>query len=418
MPDIFSSYSEKDPFVKRNFFANAFDGALFIFAMSFVSTVTIMPVFVKKIGGSNLAVGIIPVVWMIGFNFPQIFIANHARHLPFKKGLLLKTAVIQRIPWLLLAVLSFFILDKADVTTSLILFFLFFFIAALGGSLNFPGWFDLISKLTPVKLRGKLFATRSIGGSLLGILGGFLVERILNHFNYPFSFGILFSIAFLITLISYTFLVILKEEHPNPPKENLKYRDFFLRLPKILKEEKNYRNYIVADALLITALMADAFYAVYALEKFSLADSYAGIFTIIMMSSVILGNILFSYIADNFGHRLNLLFAGTATGIASLVALLSPVKEIYFIAFVGSAFTAALIHMSRLTIIAELCAEEDRPTYVALTNMITAPFILSAIAGGWIANHFGYNIVFIIAAVFAFSSSLWFLFNVKEPRTT
>jgi len=416
MHDLFTPYTEKDPYVKRNFIANAFDGALFTFAMSFVSNVTIIPVFVKKIGGSSLAVGIIPVIWMIGFNFPQIFIANYARHLPYKKGLLLKTAIVQRLPWLFLALLSFFILDKVGITTGLILFFIFFFIAALGGSLNFPGWYDLISKVTPVKLRGKLFAVRSIGGSLLGIIGGVIVERVLNYFNYPVSFGILFSITFLVMFVSYIFLLRIKEEHPNPPKENLKYKEFFKRLPRILKNEKNYRNYIIADSLLITALMADAFFAVYALEKFSLAESYAGIFTVIMMSSIIFGNLIFGYIADTFGHKLNLQLAGLSIGIASLAALLSPVKEIYFIAFVGSAFTAALIHMSRLTIIAEICSEEDRPTYVALTNMITAPFILSAIAGGWIAAKFGYEFVFIIASLFAFTSSMWYMTKVKEPR--
>jgi MFS family permease len=416
MPDLFSSYSEKDPYVKRNFIANAFDGALFTFAMSFVSVVAIIPVFVKKIGGSNLAVGMIPVIWMIGFNFPQIFIANYTRHLPLKKKIFLKTAVIQRIPWLLLALLSFFILDKVEVSTALFLFFLFFFIAALGGSLNFPGWYDLISKITPVKLRGRLFAVRSMGGSILGIVGGVIVERVLHFYDYPESFGILFSITFVIMMVSYSFLLRLKEEHPNPPKENLKYKEFFNRLPKILKEEKNYRNYIIADALLVSALMADAFFAVYALEKFSLPESYAGIFTVIMMSSIILGNILFSYIADTLGHKLNLLLAGVSIGIASLIALLSPVKEIYLIVFVGSAFTAALIHMSRLTIIAELCSEEDRPTYVALTNMITAPFILSAIVGGWIATKFGYEFVFVMASIFAFTSSFWYLTKVKEPR--
>ena len=43
-----------------------FGGAIFSLAMSFVSLQTVLPVFVKKIGGSNVAVGLIPVLWASG----------------------------------------------------------------------------------------------------------------------------------------------------------------------------------------------------------------------------------------------------------------------------------------------------------------------------------------------------------------
>jgi MFS family permease len=69
-----------------------------------------------------------------------------------------------------------------------------------------------------------------------------------------------------------------------------------------------------------------------------------------------------------------------------------------------------------LPIIAELSAENNRQTYIALTNMITSPFSLSGIIGGWIANHYGYNYIFIISMVCALSASIWLIAMVKEPR--
>jgi MFS family permease len=72
--------------------------------------------------------------------------------------------------------------------------------------------------------------------------------------------------------------------------------------------------------------------------------------------------------------------------------------------------------ISRLTIIAELCRERERPTYVALTNMITSPFVLAGLAAGWAADRFGYEVIFIAAASVALAAALWLLALVRDPR--
>jgi len=167
---------------------------------------------------------------------------------------------------------------------------------------------------------------------------------------------------------------------------------------------------------MMLALMANAFLAVNALEKFSLPDAYAGYFTIVMMLSMAAGSLYFGYLADKKGHKLNLMWASIFTLIACLAALFSPTIEIYFICFAASALTITLSMVSRLTIIAEICMEDDRPTYISLTNLVTAPFVLSGLLGGWIASSFGYNAVFIIAGIFSASAFIWLSVKVNEPR--
>ena len=403
-------------YVKRNFFANWFDGTFYRYAMSFVSNVTVIPVFVKQLGGSNVAIALIYVIWEIGFNLPQIVIANYASRLEYKKRLVLKTAFLQRIPWLMLALFSFFIVSRINQTIALIIFFIIFAITAITGSLNLPAWFDLVAKVTPVNLRGRLFAARSILGSILGVTGGWVVVRVLDNVAYPNNFALLFLLAYLVTMISYIFIVMIKEDYPNSSKENVPHHIYLKRLPLILRNNNNFRNFIIADALLKIALMADVFYAVHALQKFSLSNSTVGKFTIIMMVSMIAGNFLFGHLADHFGHRLNLVIAAVSTLVACVFALLSSSAIIYAIVFVGSAFTLLLINISRLSIISELCDEENRPTFIALTNLITSPFIFTSIIGGWIANHYGYNVIFVISSLFSLMATLYWLFIVKEPR--
>lgn len=395
---------------------NIFDGALFTFAMSFVAIGTVIPVLIKKIGGSNLAVGLIPVFWTLSFNFPQIFIANYVRRNPFKKPLLLITSLGQRIPWLLMGFICLFLIGNVSNTLALYLFFTCFIIAGIGGSLNLPGWFDLIAKLTPVRIRGRLFASRSILGGILGVAAGYIIIIILDSVVYPLNFAILFFIAFFIMMISYLFLVLLKEDVPNHPKRIMKAQDFFKLLPGILKSETNFRNFLIADSLLTFSLMSSAFFTIHALEKFQLSDSYAGSFTAVMMMSAILGNFLFGYLADHYGHRINLFLAALSTFTACILAIWTNIYFIYLIVFIGSSFTTTLTQLSRLPIVAEICSEEDRPTYVALTNVVTSPFSLSGILGGWLAADYGYVPVFILSAIFALCSMVFYIYVVKEPR--
>lgn len=401
---------------RRNFIANVFDGAFFSFGMSFVSLQTIIPVFITTIGGGNIAVGLIPVLWNVGFNLPQILIANYSQRFRIKKRLMLKTAIVQRIPWFMLALLSYYIIPRVDTRPGLILFFVIFTIAAMGGSINLPIWFDMIAKITPVGTRGRLFAIRLILGAVLGSLGGVIAKHVLDSIDFPTNFALLFLIAFGMMMVSYSFLLILSERRSKFRARPIHVREYVRSLPKILLDERNYRNFLIADALQYIAATANAFFTVHAVKKFSLSASSAGTFTAIMMISMIVGNTFFGYLADRYGHRLNLILSAVVTIISCSIALWALSVEVYYLVFVGLSFTVSLSQISRLTIIVELSTEELRPTYIALTNLISSPFILSGILGGWLADNFGYDIVFIISGIVGFILLLWLSLLVKEPR--
>ena len=411
----FEQYEESDD-VKVNFFANLVDGALFVMGMGFVSLVTVLPVLIKKLGGSNVAIGMIPVIWIFGLNFPQVLIANFTRKLPFKKKFVLKTALFQRFPWLLLSFLTYFVIAHVSDLVAQVLILGTLFMASIAASINLPGWYDLISKITPVQLRGRLFAFRYVLGALLGIASGAMVTYILDTIAFPDNFALLFLLAFVVMMISYFFVILLREKHPNHERQILTGKDYYRNLIVILKENKHFRNFLIADALMMAALMADAFYAINALKKFSLPDKYVGHFLVIMMISMIVGNILFGHLADRYGHKNNLVVAAASTSIICLVAIWAPVLEIYYIVFAGAALTTSLFQLSRLAMVVELCEEKNRPVFVALTNMITAPFILTGLLGGLLADKYSYTPVFILAGSFAVFAMIWLWQKVPEPR--
>lgn len=413
---FFNSNSEYNSVTQKNFILNLFDGALFLFGMTFVSMVTILPVYLKQIGGSNIAIGLIPVVWALGFNFPQIIIANFTGNQPYKKKIVLVTALFQRLPWLLLAFISLLNTYSVGLNYGVALFFITLGLAAIGGGINLPAWFDLIAKLTPVKIRGKQFAFRLTLGSFMGILSGWLSIEILDRVKFPNNFSILFFIGFSIMMSSYWFLIRIVEDTPNPPRKKLNTLEFLNKLPLVLKQEKNYKNFLIADVLLIVAMISNAFIAVYAIEKFNLVNSYVGVFTIIVMLSLMIGSLIFGMMADRFGHRLNMLLASIFTFIACFSAIYANNIYSYFAVFIFSSLVTGIINVSRLPLISELCEEKDRPTFVSLSNLITIPFVLSGIFAGWFVEIWGYESVFKITGIIALASAMWILISVKEPR--
>ncbi|MBI2418694.1 MAG: hypothetical protein HYV28_12490 [Ignavibacteriales bacterium] len=56
-----------------NYLFHYVDGTLFVFAMSLVSLQTVIPVFVKELGGGMISVGLVPLLCGVGLNLPLLF---------------------------------------------------------------------------------------------------------------------------------------------------------------------------------------------------------------------------------------------------------------------------------------------------------------------------------------------------------
>ncbi|MBT8400963.1 MAG: MFS transporter [Rhodothermia bacterium] len=411
-----SAGNHLDGAVRRNFLLNVLDGALFALGISMVSRSTVLPILVKRIGGGNIAVSLIPVLWFVGHNLPQLLIARRAEREPRKKALLLRTALAQRLSWLVLALLTFFAVEHVSPAIGLILFFTAFLLAAVASAINMPVWFDMVSRLTPVRLRGRLFALRIILGALLGVLGGWVVEVVLRTFEYPDGFAVLMGAAFAVMMISYVFLALLRETDAVDTQRQINVDNLFNRIPDILRKEVNFRNFLIAEVMIVVATVAEAFFVVDAIEQFSLPEAFAGRFVIVMAATMVFGSFVFGYVADRYGHRINLIAAAGCMAVACASALTADSVELYYVAFAGLALSLGIQNISRLTIVAELCGERERPTYVALTNLVTTPFLMLGLLAGWGADAFGYDAVFLVAGCLSLCAGLWLLAAVRDPR--
>ena len=393
------------------------DGSMFLFAMHFVSVNMIMPVYVERIGGSAIAIGSVPVLWNMGMNLPQFFFSGIFKDKKQIKPTVVHWGFINRSMFLVIALFSFFILGRLNHSASVMVLLLLIFMTAVSGCVGVPTWYTLFSKTTPVKLKGRLQALRQFLGSLLGMLAGSLIIIILSSIAFPENFGTLFLICYFFMMISFGFLRRVKEPAAfmHASNDTLPIKRF-IKAKSILKENKNFRNFLVSDALFLISITVFAFYAVYGIKKFNLPTSFAGTFTIIQTGSMIAANIIFGITGDKFGHKLNLLFLSFSSMTSSLIAVVAGNVYVFYLVFFFIACVTTIQGISRLAFIVEICDEHERPFVISLMNTITAPTLLFGIISGVLISISSYETVFILNSLVAAAACLWIIFKLKEPR--
>ncbi|MDT8717638.1 MFS transporter [Clostridium sp. 19966] len=413
------SKDERDKFiqknVKYNFILNSVDGAAFSLGLVFISFNTIFPVFLKKLGANNFLISLIPFITIAGSSFPQLFAAHYVKNLSVKKPFTAFIGLLQRIPWLILGTVTVIWGSKApNIVLFSALFMLVFYMVA--GGLSGPVWFDLISKITPISLRGRLMSARAIIGQLFGIIGSFFTAYIIGNIAYPYNYAALFFICFAILMISWAAFVFLKEPEDEVNENTEDFWLFVKGIPSILKGNKDFRSFVISRAFFELGIAVTAFYSVYSIKHFSLPDSYAGIFTTVTSIAYVAGNLVLGYLGDKKGHKLNLVIGMISCALGAIIAMLAGNVAIFYIIFVLASIAQGARDVSVSNITVEFCSSSERAAYIAISSIIMIPISLIVLPMGSIADIFGYNYLFLITMLSSIAAFAILYFKVRDPR--
>ncbi|HTP12580.1 MAG TPA: MFS transporter [Bacteroidota bacterium] len=383
-----------DTVTKRNYWIHVTEGALYLSSSVLLSPQTVFPALVIQLGGTNLAVGAIPIIVYLMYYLPQIVSANYIRGTPFRRAWTLRLGILQRIQVLFLAVIIA-IFGLRLPALALGMFFILYVLNQMLGGLGSPVWFDLVVKTTDPGDRGKLMGLRLSIGGFLGILNGFFLTAILTFAAFPYNFAAVFILAFLFQFSSYLVLRNVKETEHSIVAEQVSLATLVARVRSIVKRDAVFRKFLVSVALSTVGLMPMGFFIIAATRQFSLPGSFVGLFTITMMVAQVLSGVSLGILADNKGHRTALLVCASASALATLLALVAGSVALYFAVFffVGVNLGAEMI--TRYNYVERLAPVSDRPLYVGIMNAWLAPFYFSATLGGWLVDRWGFEVVFV-----------------------
>ncbi|GAC1536877.1 MAG: MFS transporter [Herpetosiphon sp.] len=401
---------------KRNFAANFLDVMFFSLALAFASNNTIIPLFIRQLGGSPLIVGLVPAIIQTGQMLPPLFAAPYVATLERKLPFLLKMTLGERLPWPILAVATILLAPRYPLAM-LILAIVLLAIFGLSGGLCTPAWMDIVTRVTPMRMRGKLFGWSGSLSGLLGVGGGLAAERVLATFAYPYSFAACFAAASVCMLASFIALLAIREPVSEEHTPLTSVRDYVRQLPGLLRRDRDFSIFIVVRMLAALAGMATALVAIYATEQRGLPPSVVGRFTAWMLGTQVLTTPLFGMLADRHGYKSSLQFALLAQAVAMAMSRVVTTSLGFSLVFGLIGAATGLLFSTTLNLVVEFATPADRVTYLGLHGTLIAPSVLLApLIGGALAEFGGYPLAFGVGATCGFIALVLLTFFVREPR--
>jgi MFS family permease len=398
-----------------NFTVNLLDGATFWLGISFISSATIVPLFVSKLTDSPFIIGLVAVIAQGSWFLPQLFTANAVERLARKKPVVVNLGFFtERLPLWLVMVAA--MAAARSTSLAIVLFLISYAWHGLGAGVVATAWQDMIARCFPVDRRGRFFGITMFVGAAIGTVAASLSAWLLRSYPFPTNFVWVFAIAALSITISWGFIALTREPVQQVTAPRQSNRQFWAELPRILGRDHNFRHFLVGRLLLALGGMGAGFVTVSAVQRWAVSDSTVGIYTASYLIGQTLGNLAFGFLADRFGHKLSMELTSLASLGAFALAWLAPAPEWYFAVFTLMGISVGGIIVSGILMVLEFCVPEKRPTYTGLTNTSTG--LVSSLApliGAWLAGY-GYNWLFALGATFnllAFAVLRWW---VQEPR--
>jgi MFS family permease len=226
-----------------------------------------------------------------------------------------------------------------------------------------------------------------------------------------------FAVTGAFFFLSWFSLSLTREPVDHTIRPPISQKNYLRSLPEVLRKDNNFSTYLLAQIMFSLSSMATGFLAVYSVKTWKLPDAQASGFIIAMQIGLTLANLIFGFLADRKGHKLNLEICWMLNLLAVILAIIAPSSGWFFLIFLLIGAVSAGTILSGLSIVYEFTNAETRPTYIGLAN--TIPGIVVAIApliGGFLARVMGYRLMFTFAAIIGAISWLLLRFVVHEPR--
>jgi MFS family permease len=414
-PDDAEAFARRH--TRHNVVALGVDFGLFMVGLSFASQATILPAFAAHLGASNLMIGAIPALMTLGWNLPSLFAAGYTESLAHKLPFVLRYTIWERLPFLVLAAVAFFVAGPAPGVALALMLVMLLLITSAGGLLM-PAWMDIVARAVPIGLRGRFFAVSSVLGGLGGLLGSLFTAWVLARMPAPGGYGICFLVSAVCMGLSYVALARVREPGAADVEAAPALGAYLRRVGRVLREDRNLAWYLVSRGLTFIGMMASGFYTVHALRLYAAPDWAVGVFTTALLAGQMAGNVALGALADRSGHLAPLNIGLGALLLANVVALAAPSLEVFTLVFVLQGVQLAAVNVSGLNVLLEFApGPAARPTYVGLGTTLLTPVAFGApLVAGLMADAFGFPTVFAAAALGALAAMALLLGLVREPR--
>ncbi len=407
--------------VRRNFSLGVLNGAFFNLVTAFISPTLVLALFVSRLGGGNILVGLIPAITTGSYLLPQLFVAGRAQAQPLVMRWYATSGVIRITSFVLITLSTLFLAgDAANYALLLLLFYLFYIVTSLAAGVSAIPWIAMVGKVIPPRRRGLFFGLRNFSGGLLALAASGIIKLLLDEGNrpgspiaFPLNFAIIFAITTVLIIGGIISWVLIREPAQTSVPQPLSVLQMLRRGPGNLRADRNYRYFLLARILLALSAIADPFYIVYATRSLGAADSIAALYIAALTIASIFSNLIWSPLADFGGNRRMMILTALSVAVVPTSALLIPllvsgqgVATAFAVVFIFSGIAAGAANIVNLNVLLNIAPAARRSEYIGYLNTILGIFTFFPVLGGSLIDWVGYQFVFILATVFGFLALL------------
>ena len=397
----------------RNFWLGVYNGVLVNGGEAFFHSGLVLAPFLAALGAPGWVIGLIPALRVGGWFLPQLFVASRLAHQPFKLPLYRRTSTLRVVVLALLTATVFLVGDEPRVLIPVTLAVLA--LNSVAGGIGGVPFADVTAKVVPHYRLGTFWVLRNAIGGVLALLSGLVLRRVFDSdLVFPHDFGVVFLLGSVLVAGAYLSFAQVREP-PGVPALKEPLASMLRRLPEVLRVDVSFRRYLRVRFLGLLALMAEPFYAIYAITNLGAPVASLGTFVIVATFASIAVNFAFRRPADR-GQNVGVLRVSVACLVAApLAALLMPPWQGFALVFALSAAGNSGMGIAAWNLLYAVSPAPQRPLYVGVANSILALPSLAPVAVGALAALTGYPLLFGVAAAAA-AASLAFSFRFSELR--
>jgi MFS family permease len=385
-----------------------------------LSDVSILSIFIVKATGSTLFAGLLQMVRVTGFFFPQLLSINVGNE-PYKKRVFMKWTTIGRC-CLVIAVLGAFLVEELSLVV--LTFFIAFSLFPFFDGFTVVPWLEFVVKSIPPRKRGSFFGLSQGLGALGMIVSGYLVTMILNEpiFGFPQNYGLLVLIELLLMIFGLVFLFSLQETADKLAVVSISLFDRLKAIPRIVRDNMIVRKLLIIQVLYSCYSISTPFYSLFAITRLGVPDGLVGYFLMYQM----IGRLVASYPWARLGNRGQNKWILQASGIMMLISLLvalildtffnditistTPMLFVMFFLY-GAAISGIFLGFN--TYVMELTDQYTRSTLLGTMNALNIVTSVLPVLGGIIIESLPYELLF-LTSIIPISCSLILTYGLPQ----
>jgi MFS family permease len=395
------------------------EGGFYMAGLAFIQSETVLPSFVKQLGGSDSLVAQVPVLLTAAFPVFGLFVAPLIERMARLQPYVVSFGVLQRLPYLIAALLMFF-LPQPSNSMLLAIVVLAPVASGLVGGMATNAWMEMVTRMIPPHLRASGWAIRYTIQGVVGLAAGVVVQWVLTHHAGAQGYAWLHLISFGFLVCSWIAQSRMKEESrplPAKPGPHQSYGEYLRGLPGMLLSQPLLRRYVVMRFFGTGFLMLVGQLTVHALQITQRPDADKGMLLTASMIGSLLGNLFAGLRGNRHGGRIVMIFSRViCIGLCFALPFVASFWG-FLVLFFFWGFGRFVDLVGDLTFSAELCPENRRPTYLAILASCQSIALLTAASlSGWVFRLTqNMNAVALLSACFAMVS-LFLLRFLPEVR--